>query len=147
MTTVRAVVVKNTKNAMVKILRILVVLCLVTSASSVNAQITIKIDEKINEQLRMKNASIDSTQISGFRIQIAFSRDRNNVISSELKFINQFPQYQSRIYTLYQQPYWKVHVGDYYREINAQKMLKDVREYFPNAFLVKDNIRRPLVQE
>ncbi|MFB1003862.1 MAG: SPOR domain-containing protein [Bacteroidia bacterium] len=132
---------------MVKTLRILVLLCLITIACATNAQITIKIDEKINEQLRMKNASIDTTKIAGYRIQIAFSTDHNNVISSESEFKNWFPMFRNRVYTLYQQPYWKVRVGDYYREIDAQKMLKDVREHFPNAFLVKDNIRRPLVQE
>ncbi len=147
MMTAHVVVVKNIKNAMVKILRILVALSLITFASATNAQITIKVDEKINEQLRMKNASIDTTKISGYRIQIAFSRDQNNVISSESKFKNWFPIYRDRVYRLYQQPYWKIRVGDFYREIDAQKMLKDVREYFPNAFLVKDNIRRPMVQE
>ena len=145
--TAHAVVVKNTKNVMVKTLKILVLLCLITIACATNAQVTIKIDEKINEQLRMKNASIDTTKIAGYRIQIAFSTDHKNVSSSEYEFKNWFPIFRNRVYTLYQQPYWKVRVGDYYREIDAQKMLKDVREHFPNAILVKDNIRRPMVQE
>lgn len=147
MMTAHAVVVKNIKNAMVKTLRTLVVLGLLILACATNAQVTIKIDEKINEQLRMKNASLDSNKIAGYRIQIAFSTDQKNVISSESEFKNWFPIYRDRVYKLYQQPYWKVRVGDFYREIDAQKMLKDIREHFPNAFLVKDNIRRPLIQE
>ena len=132
---------------MVKTLRILVVLCHLTIAGSVNAQITVKINEKINEQLRVKNASFDTTRIVGYRIQIAFSRDQNSVIGSKFKFQSWFPIYRDRVYKLYQQPYWKIRVGDFYREIDAQKMLKDVQEYFPNAFLVKDKIRRPMIQE
>lgn len=130
---------------MVKTLKILVVLGLFSASYAVQAQITVKIDESINEQLRMKNASIDSTKISGYRIQIAFSTDQSNASSSESKFKSRFPEYRDRVYSLYQQPYWKIRVGDFYREIDAQKMLSDVRVYFPNAFLVKDYVRRPKI--
>ena len=146
MTTVRVVVVKNSKNAMVKTYKYLVFLLFFSSAYAIQAQVTLDIDERINENLRMKNAQIDSTKISGYRIQIAFSTDKSNVSSSESKFKNIFPMYSDRVYVLYQQPYWKVRVGDYYREVDAIYMLDEIRLHFPNAFLVKDYIRRPLIK-
>lgn len=132
---------------MERTLKLLIVLGLLCATYIGKAQVTIKIDESINEQLRIKNALIDSTKISGYRIQIAFSTDQSNVSSSESKFKSMFPMYRDRVYKLYQQPYWKIRVGDFYREIDAQKMLSDVRVYFPNAFLVKDYVRRPKVNE
>lgn len=110
-------------------------------------QVAIKIDETINEQLRIKNASIDSTKITGYRIQIAFFTDRNQARISENKFIIEFADYNVKTYSLYQQPYWKIRVGDYYHEIDAQQLLVDVRRIFPEAIVVKDYISRPPLKQ
>ncbi len=110
-------------------------------------QVAIKIDETINEQLRIKNASIDSTKITGYRIQIAFFTDRNQARISENKFTIEFADYNVKTYSLYQQPYWKIRVGDYYHEIDAQQLLVDVRRIFPEAIVVKDYISRPPLKQ
>ena len=110
-------------------------------------QVTVKIDETINEQLRIKNASIDSTKITGYRIQIAFFTDRNQARISENKFTLEFADYNVKTYSLYQQPYWKIRVGDYYHEIDAQQLLVDVRRIFPEAIVVKDYISRPPIKQ
>jgi hypothetical protein len=130
---------------MVKNLKFFISLVLLVIGLAASAQVTLDVDEKINEQLRIKNASIDSTKISGFRIQIEFSADRTIALSAEAKFMRLFPEYASRTSILYQQPSWKVRIGDYYREIDAQQMLKEIRMYFPDAFIVKDYIRRPFI--
>jgi hypothetical protein len=130
---------------MVKTYKYLVVLVFLCSAHALQAQVTLAIDEKINENLRMKNAQIDSTKISGYRIQIAFNSNKSDVSSSESQFKSIFPKYSDRVYTLYQQPYWKIRVGDYYREIDAMFLLDEIRNQFPNAFLVKDYINRPKI--
>ncbi|MFT7229614.1 MAG: mRNA-degrading endonuclease RelE of RelBE toxin-antitoxin system [Bacteroidia bacterium] len=145
MTTALVVVAKNSRNAMVKTYKYLVVLVFLCSAHALQAQVTLAIDEKINENLRMKNAQIDSTKISGYRIQIAFNSNKSDVSSSESQFKSIFPKYSDRVYTLYQQPYWKIRVGDYYREIDAMFLLDEIRNQFPNAFLVKDYINRPKI--
>ncbi len=145
MKTARVEVEKNIKNAMVKTrntILFLVGMCIYCASS---AQVTVHIDETINEQLRTKNAAIDTSKRVGFRIQIAFSTDQSNVNSTESEFKNTFPEYKDIVYSLYQQPYWKIRVGNFYREIDAQKMLQEVREHFPNSFVVKDNIQRPIV--
>jgi hypothetical protein len=107
------------------------------------AQVNIHIDEKVNEELRMKNGSIDTTKISGYRIQIAFSSQQSVVKAAQSKFRERFPELYSRTYINYQQPYWKLRVDDFYREIDAQEMLIKIRKYFPDAFIVKDNINSP----
>lgn len=136
---------KNIKSAMAKTLNTLLFLIGMSVYSATCAQVTVYIDETINEQLRLKNAAIDTTKIEGFRIQIAFSTNQSNVKSTEAEFKNTFFEYTDIVYSLYQQPYWKIRVGNFYREIDAQKMLKEVRKHFPNAFVVKDNIQRPII--
>ena len=132
---------------MVKTYKYFIAFLLLCSAFSIQAQVTLDIDEKINENLRMKNAQIDTTKISGYRIQIAFSTDKSVVTSSESKFVTTFPNYSDRVYSLYQQPYWKIRVGNFYREVDALYMLDEIREHFSNAFLVKDYILRPHIEQ
>lgn len=135
---------KNIKNVMAKKLKLILfisgVFCLSYNSQ---AQVTLKIDETINEELRMKNARIDTTKVSGFRIQIAFSQNGSEAKNIMASFQNKFIE---EAYLLYQSPYWKVRVGNFYREIDAQKLLDEVRVYFPDAFMVKDNIHRPQIQ-
>jgi hypothetical protein len=132
---------------MVKKVKYTLLLCLSLFACMSYGQVTIKIDETINEQLRIKNASIDTTKITGYRIQIAFFTDRNQARLSENKFTVEFADYNVKTYSLYQQPYWKIRVGDYYHEIDAQQLLVDVRRIFPEAIVVKDYISRPPLKQ
>lgn len=136
---------KNIRNAMVNQFKIILFVFGFIGISQVSlAQVTLKIDETINEELRMKNAKIDTTKVSGYRIQIAFSSNMSEASGGKNSFDSKFPKVGS--YLLYQQPYWKVRVGNFYREIDAQKLLDEIRIYFPDAFIVRDNIHRPFVQ-
>jgi hypothetical protein len=146
MMTVLVVVVRNLRNAMEKMHKLLVVLCFMCATHISVAQVSVDIDQKIEENLRMKNASMDSLKVSGYRIQIAFSTSQSVVMDARAKFQRLFPDYYSRTYPLYQQPYWKMRVADFYREVDAIAMLDDIRVYFPNALLVRDYIRRPLIE-
>ncbi len=128
---------------MVKKLRILILFVILGVGASSQAQVTVDVPEQVNVELRMKNASIDTTKVSGYRIQIAFNSDMSKANKAKTKFQINFPDYSTRAYLLYQQPYWKLRVGDFYREIDAQKLLAEVREHFPDAFVVKDYVQRP----
>jgi hypothetical protein len=139
-------VVKSIKSVMVKSLKIIAACLFLFIGYSSKAQVSIDIDENINQDLRMKNGKIDSTRIVGYRIQIETNSNSGVTNAAKNKFRRLFPEYTDRIYDLYQQPNWKVRVGDFYREIDAQELLKEIREYFPAAFLVKDKIRRPLIK-
>jgi hypothetical protein len=143
---VHAEVVRNIKNAMVKIVKYLgsLVLCLFITSSY--GQVTTLNNQKIDEQLIIKNASVDTTKISGYRIQLAFNTDRSFVENIKTKYANYYPN-NEETYTIYQQPYWKLRVGNFYREIDALATLKQIREFFPNAFIVPDNIKRPLIEK
>ena len=131
---------------MVKIVKYLasLVFCLFMNLSY--GQVTLVNNLKIDQQLIIKNASVDTTKISGFRIQLAFNTDRSFVENIKIKYTNYYPE-SKETYTIYQQPYWKLRVGNFYREIDALATLKQIREFFPNAFIVPDNIKRPLIEK
>lgn len=135
---------KNIKNAMGKIISFLAFISVFLSSSSVYSQVTTENNNKIEQLLIMKNASIDTNKIAGYRIQLAFNTDRSIIDDTKANFLKLFPK-KIQNYTLYQQPYWKFRVGNFYREIDALVSLKEIRTYFPDAFIVPDNIKRPSI--
>ena len=135
---------KNIKNAMGKIISFLAFISVFLSSSSVYSQVTTENNNKIEQLLIMKNAAIDTNKIAGYRIQLAFNTDRSIIDDTKANFLKLFPK-KIQNYTLYQQPYWKFRVGNFYREIDALVSLKEIRAYFPDAFIVPDNIKRPSI--
>lgn len=138
-------VVKNTKNVTVKMRRYLLSILILNFSLVVLAQtnVEVKVDERINEELRMKDAKVDTNALPGYRIQIFFGSNMRDAQAAMGSFRAKYPDYSSQVYQLYQQPSWKVRVGNFYREIEAQDLLNQVRKDFPDAFVVKDKIKLP----
>lgn len=76
----------------------------------------------------------------GFRIQIYNGNNRDDANKIKSEFYSKFPN--MRCYISYQQPYYKVRVGDYEDQIEAKPDLKKMARYYPSSFLVPDQIRR-----
>jgi hypothetical protein len=87
--------------------------------------------------------AIDTTQIQGFRIQIYFGSDMYKADQQKLKFISEHPEFAKQVYRKYERPYWKIRVGNFYREIDAQNLLLVLEKDFDSVFIVKDNIELP----
>lgn len=146
MTTAHVVVVKNIKNVMVKmnkkitILSFLLFGCLVGFGQNKN---TINVDPEIERMLQSRLRSLDSTNIHGYRIQIFYGNELQQANREESQFKLKFPEWQSRVYKIYQRPNYRVRVGDFKREIDAQLLLAEVIKHFPNSFIVKGKINAP----
>ena len=81
-------------------------------------------------------------EINGFRIQIAAYSGVNSRSQAEAarnSFTALFPY--NRSYLIYNEPYFKVRVGDYYTRLQAFKDLETIRETYPSAYIVPDKIR------
>jgi hypothetical protein len=76
----------------------------------------------------------------GYRIQIFNGNSREEAMKVKSDFYNKFPSI--RCYTVYQQPYYKVRVGDYPNPESARNDLKLLGRHFPSSFLVPEKIRR-----
>jgi hypothetical protein len=80
-------------------------------------------------------------EISGYRIQIAAYSGVNSRSQAEAarnSFGNLFPY--TRSYLIYNEPYFKVRVGDYYTRLQAYKDLETIRLTYPSAYIVPDKI-------
>ena len=129
---------------MVKIISFLAFITFFLLNNVVYSQVITENNEKIERLLIMKNAAIDTNKIAGYRIQLAFNTDRSIIDDTKAHFLKLFPE-EDQNFSLYQQPYWKFRVGNFYREIDALASLKVIRAFFPDAFIVPDNIKRPSI--
>ena len=136
---------RNTKNAMVRMPKAILIILMLLGSHQLFAQgvVELEVDERIMEELRMKNASVDTNKLQGYRIQIFFGSDMRQAQAAMGTFRARYPQYSDQVYQLYQQPSWKVRVGNFYREIEAQALLQDLLLHYPGAFVVRDEIELP----
>lgn len=98
------------------------------------------------DKLLLKHLQINSENesIDGYRIQIHFGGEREKAKTIKTKFLQQFPDVAA--YELYQQPNFKVRVGDFRTRLEAQKFMSEINMYFPSAFIVADEIHLPKLE-
>jgi hypothetical protein len=75
----------------------------------------------------------------GYRIQIMYTDVREEVYKSKGKMYKDFPDLPS--YVEYEEPYYKLRLGDFKTRLEATYYLQDVIVLYPGAFIVKDKIR------
>jgi len=133
---------------------------LTCNAFSQTSQVKI-IDKAMANNIMEKHKDISErikTQ-PGFRIQIYFDSGANSKIKSNIikikydslisvkrydeDFIAKFPNTKS--YLMYQEPNYKIRVGDFRTSFEAQGLLNYIIDYFPNAFIIKDEINFPVL--
>lgn len=97
-------------------------------------------DSKI-EELMKKRVEINKKtngKKDGYRIQIHFGAERSEAKNIKSKFLSSHPSIPA--YEVYQQPNFKIRVGDFKTKIDAHRSLKEVQKNFPGAFIVEDKI-------
>ena len=80
-------------------------------------------------------------EINGYRIQIAaYSgvKSKSQAESAKNSFNNLFPY--TKAYLIYNEPYFKVRVGNYQSRLQAYKDLETIRLTYPSAYIVPDKI-------
>lgn len=89
------------------------------------------------------NAHLDKNEHydfeEGYRIQIANSSNRDEVYSKKTEVYTKFTAFKA--YIVYDQPYYKLRIGDFKTKMEARKYLDEIISVFPTAFLVKDEIK------
>ena len=116
-------------------------LCWVTS---IRAQTySLKTQDSLIHALVNRHIAINQAKRSmpGYRVQIYFGSDR--AMANEIKsdFLHLFPD--AGVYLVYQQPNFKIRVGDYKTRLEAMKFLKEIQSLHPAAFIVKDDVKLP----
>ena len=92
-------------------------------------------DDRIDE---VKQSYHSTFKLKGYRIQIFSGNIKKEANKIRLKFTQLFDETET--YSVYEQPYFKVRVGNFKTKIEALEFKIELTEEFPNCFIVKDNI-------
>jgi hypothetical protein len=94
-------------------------------------------DKKIDELIENKS-NIKKNSTTGYRVQIYFSTNKNELNDVRLKFIKSYPRIET--YITYDAPNYLLRVGDFSEKNDAEKFKKEIFREFPDNFLVKCGI-------
>lgn len=101
--------------------------------------------ENASDALVRKNKG---TLTDGFRIRIYFDNKQNSreaSAESEARFKRLFPGYNT--YRTFKNPFFKVTVGDFRTKSDAQVALQRIVRVFPDAFIVKEQMKFPVISD
>ena len=96
---------------------------------------TVVKDSRIN---KLNKTYKDSYKLKGFRIQIYSGNKKQPANQARSTFSKVYRK--KKAHMKYEQPYYKVRVGDFKTKLEALKFKNDLVKYFPNCFIVKDEI-------
>lgn len=114
----------------------------VVTTSNPDSSIIITKDARFDELVRkQKEQGLLNQSMHGYRIQIYFGGVRQKASEVKLDFNSRYPDIQA--YLSYQQPNFKVRIGDYRSRYEAQKFLKEIEGLYPTSFIVPDEVRLP----
>ena len=114
----------------------------VITTSNADSSIIITKDARFDELVRkQKDQGLLNQSMHGYRIQIYFGGVRQKASEVKLDFNSRYPDLQA--YLSYQQPNFKVRIGDYRSRYEAQKFLKEIEGLYPTSFIVPDEVRLP----
>lgn len=112
--------------------------------NAIYAQSSIQI-HGINEldSLVLKNQEQNkiANGIQGYRVQLFFGSERKAAMDAKTKFLQMMPN--ESVYLIYQQPYFKVRVGDYRTKIEAEAVYRKLLPSFDKLFIIPDKIHLP----
>ncbi|MFM7079889.1 MAG: SPOR domain-containing protein [Bacteroidota bacterium] len=77
----------------------------------------------------------------GYRVQIFFGDKREDANLVKSDFLKVYPNVGA--YLVYQQPNFKIRVGDFKTRLLATEFLNEIQGKFPMAFLVQDDVKLP----
>ena len=119
---------------------------LVSAQEKKQGKLHINADPRIDSLLNISRRINEEKQsIPGYRVQVYFGSDRkkaNEIKTGLLQKHSDLPAY-----VMYQQPHYKVRVGDYRTRIEAYKLSRQLSAEYPSAFIVRDDIALPPLEQ
>jgi hypothetical protein len=95
----------------------------------------------VKKQAQINEESVRNSRhtMSGYRIQIINTTDRDNAISAKTKAYQLYPELKA--YLLFQSPYYRIKVGNFKTHAEAESYLKSLsRDFKGSIFIVRDVI-------
>lgn len=127
-----------------KVQHIILLLLLIATISvqaqmpSVNIVRDAELDSLVERNIELNKAA---NGIQGFRVQIFFGSERKGANEAKTKLLQLMPDQE--VYLMYQQPYFKVRVGDFRSKLEAEAVYRKLLPEFNKCFIVPDKINLP----
>jgi len=107
-----------------------------------NGKITVTSNPDLDELIEItaqKNKA--ANLLDGYRIQIFSGSDRDMANAMKSKFLSFHPDIHT--YLIYQQPYFKVRIGDFRNKLEAQPIYNKILNEFEQVLILPDKINFP----
>jgi len=102
-----------------------------------------RIDSLLAKRLSMNREAARGSFISadGFRVQIFSGSERSQAYAAQGRFKSMYPLIGS--YINYNQPNYKIRVGDFRTRLEAEKFMHSLRPSFSSLFIFSEKINLP----
>lgn len=107
-------------------------------------QVTVHHDERIDKIaafVRSGEESIEGVKIDGFRVLIFFDMSKTVAEQQKAYFLSMYNQHKA--YVDYLAPNYRVRVGNFRTELEAEKLKQELIALFPTSIVVADKIQLP----
>jgi hypothetical protein len=95
-----------------------------------------RIDLLIQKQEELnKKAFIESRKtMSGFRVLVLSTNDRNKAMEVKANLLRDFPEHKT--YLIYQSPNFKIQIGNFRTQAEAEKLKKIIMRLYPDGVII-----------
>jgi len=113
-----------------------------------DAEVVINQSDEISAAMSSHVKANSNRAIKGYRVRIYFDNKQNSRNASMATYSafcsnhHDIPAYRS-----YVNPYFKVTVGDFRTKSEAMQFLTTIKGEYPAAFVIKENIKSPVVDK
>ena len=111
-------------------------------------QVTVNKDSRIDGLVKMQGTAVapeTSVQINGYRVQLAFDSEKGVVDDARSKFSALYPKVDT--YVEFKAPHYFLKVGDFRTYLEAEEIKANTGSLFPTAFIVKEKINLPRIDQ
>jgi hypothetical protein len=104
--------------------------------------VTLHADPKLAELIYSnKKETEKEPEMAGFRLQVYNGTDRNEANKVKTELLLLYPEQD--VYLKYEQPRFKVRIGNFRNRIEVQKLYHDLKVAYEGVFIVPDKIDFP----
>lgn len=117
-------------------------------AGSSFGQITVNKDARIDQLIKEQSQVVPpatSPQIQGYRVQLTFDSNKSTIDDARTKFAAMFPKVDT--YVEFKAPHYFLKVGDFRTNLEAERVKAAVQAQFATAFIVREWINLPRIDQ
>jgi len=86
--------------------------------------------EELNKKAYLENKK----SIPGFRIMVISTNNRTKALDVKTTLLRDFPEHKT--YLIYQSPNFKVHIGNFKTQAEAEKLRKTIVRLYPDGVII-----------